>query len=215
VSAAPRKVKVFLSGEGSSELGSRSGHPSYQNDERPGVLQALLARVQGPGWEVGRACDWRSIRKYRFARAEHEDTLNVLGAALDAKEWECDVLAFSRDVDKDHARKDAIEEGIKRVPQTLANAPQVIGGAAVPTLEGWILALLETRGTETLTPKRAEETLAGKGVLPKNGPAMAGVVEAADLAKIPPDATSLRAWLRRAEGVLPPLVAIRATIPTS
>ncbi len=49
MSGAPRKVRVFLSGEGSNELGSRFGHPSFQSDERPGVLHALLSRVQdGP-----------------------------------------------------------------------------------------------------------------------------------------------------------------------
>jgi hypothetical protein len=67
---------------------------------------------------------------------------------------------------------------------------------------------VETRGTEALSPKRAEEALAEKGVARKDGPAMARSVEEADLAKIPDDARSLRLWLTRAE-VLPRLVAGR------
>ena len=209
MSGAPRKVKVFLSGEGSNELGSRFGHPSFQSDERPGVLHALLLRVQATGWEVGGARSWMSIRKFRVGKAAHEDTHNVLGVALDAKEAGCEVLAFSRDVDKDRGREDAVEEGIQRVPSTLSNAPEVMGGVAKPTLEGWILAAMGMRGTEALSAKRAEAVLAENGVAPKDGPAMVRVIEEADLAKVPEDARTLRRWLERAE-VLPRRVAGRA-----
>jgi hypothetical protein len=202
-----RKTKVFLCGEGPNELGSRFGHRAYQSDERPGVLHALLARVQPTRWEVGGAREWKRIRKFRTGGAPHEDTHNVLGAALDAKEAGCDVLAFSRDRDRDPDRHGAIEEGIRRIPLAFSSPPAVIGGVAVPTLEGWILALLKEPRTEDLTPKRAEEALEDKGVKLKDGEAMARVVEEADLSKLPADATSLAAWLARAKAVLPPLVA--------
>lgn len=208
MSAAPRKVKVFLCGEGPNELGSRFGHRSYQTDERPGVLHALLARVQADGWEVGGARDWKSIRKFRAGAAAHQDTHNVLGVALDAKEAGCDVLAFSRDLDRDATRRDGIEEGIRRVRE-LSAAPEVSGGVAIPTLEGWMLALLRERGTEELTPKRASLLLAEKGVEPKDGAAMIRVVEEADFGELPGDAASLAAWLTRARAVLPTLVAKR------
>ena len=211
MSAAPRKVRVFLSGEGSNELGSRYGEAPYQSDDRPGVLHALLARVQAEGWEVGGARAWRSIRKFRVGRADHEDTRNVLAVAFDAKEAGCDVLAFSRDLDRDERRRDAIEEGIRRVPEAFASAPEVIGGVAAPTVEGWILALLGARGTEAMSPKRAEQELVAKGVASKDGAAMVEVVEEADLDVVPDDARSLRAWLSRADRVLPPMVASRAT----
>jgi hypothetical protein len=210
VSASPDKIKVFLCGEGSNELGSRVGHRSYQNDERPGVIHVLLLRVQPNGWEVGGACEWKRIRKFRAGKADHEDTHNVLGAALDAKESGCHVLAFSRDLDKDTARKEAVEEGIRRAPATLANAPEIIGGVAVPTLEGWILALLGVRRTEDMAPKRAAETLAQHGVAPKDGTAMVRVVEESNLAQLPSDAASLRLWLSRAETILPRDVDARA-----
>lgn len=158
---------------------------------------------------MGGARDWTSIRKYK-AGAAHRDTHNVLGVALDAKEAGCDVLAFSRDLDSDVTRKDAIEEGIRRVPETFSEAPEVIGGVAVPTLEGWILALLRVRQTEELTPKRALFVLDEKGVPSKDGLAMVHVVEEADLDQLPSDAVSLAAWLARARTVLPKLSAIHA-----
>jgi hypothetical protein len=202
-----RRAKVFLCGEGPNELGSRFGHRAYQSDERPGVLHALLARVQPTGWEVGGVREWKRIRKFRIRGASHEDTHNVLGAALDAKEAGCDVLAFSRDRDRDPDRHDAIEEGIRKVPETFPSAPAVIGGVAVPTLEGWVLALSQELRTEELTPKRAEQALQDKGVKLKDGTAMVRLVEEADLSKLPSDATSLTAWIARARNVLPPLVA--------
>jgi hypothetical protein len=175
------------------------------------VLHVLLERVQPDGWEIGGARDWKGIRKYRAGAARHADTHNVLGVAKDAKDAGCEVLAFSRDLDRDTARKQAIEDGIARVPEVLAGAPAVIGGVAVPTLEGWILALLGVGASEALSPRRAEEALVQKGVARKDGAAMVRVVEDADLAGIPADATSLRVWLGRAAAVLPPLVADRAS----
>lgn len=204
---AAGKVRVFLAGEGSNELGSRIGHPTYQSGERPGVLHVLLTRVQPHGWEVGGARDWKSIRKFRARGANHADTHNVLGAVLDAKEAGCEVLAFTRDLDRDRAREEAIKEGIRRVPDVFPQAPDVIGGVAIPTLEGWILALLGERATESLTPHQAEHTLSNRGITAKDGRAMVVVVEDADLDRLPDDAVSLAAWLTQVRAVLPPRVA--------
>ena len=144
-------------------------------------------------------------------RAAHADTHNVVGLAVDAQEAGCEVLVFSRDVDNEPERDQAIEDGIERVPETIPDPPAVIGGVAIPKLEGWILAILGVKGTESLSSNRAEQTLARKGVALKDGRAMVEVVENADLAKIPPDAASLRTWLKRAQAVLPKLVAERAS----
>lgn len=135
MSGAPGDVKVFLAGEGSNELGSRFGHPSYQSDDRPGVLYALLLRVQPTGWQVIGARDWKSIRKYRAGKASHADTHNVLGAALDAIEAHGDVLVFSRDLDNDSAREAGVNEGLARIP-SISQHLRVIGGVAIPKLEG-------------------------------------------------------------------------------
>lgn len=111
--------------------------------------------------------------------------------------------------------KSTVLRALKTLGQTAAfalgrGAPAVIGGVSIPTLEGWILALLGVRRTEDLSSKRAEESLADHGVPRKDGAAMVRVVEDADLEAVPEDAESLRAWLARAREVLPPLVAKRA-----
>ncbi|WP_437678492.1 hypothetical protein [Sorangium sp. So ce131] len=199
----PEKTRIFLVGEGENELGSRAGAPAYQSDKRPGVLWTLLSRVQPAGWVVGGAREWKSIRKYKARGATHEDTRNVLGAALDAKEAGCDVLAFSRDIDRDPARREAIEEGIRRVASTMPAPPEVIGGVAVPALSGWILALLGEKATEELSPLRAQAMLAAKGMMPDDGAAMVRVAEDADLDAVPQDAASLTEWIARARAVLP------------
>jgi hypothetical protein len=200
-------VKVFLAGEGPNELGSRAYPPPHDRlEKRPGVLEALLQRVQPDGWEVGGARVWKKIRKLRAGGARHADTHNVLGAVLDAKEAGCDVLVFSRDQDKDEERAEAIREGIERAPQEIRGAPPIVGGVAIPLLEGWILALLGQRGTEALSPKAAQAALVARGCGVKDGAAMVDIVRDADLAALPDDAASLQAWLDRANEVLPPLV---------
>lgn len=197
-----KKVAVFLAGEGKNELGSRVGPPAFQTGDHPGVLQILLERVQPTGWEVKGARTWASVRKLRVGRSEHRDEINVLAIALDAKEAGCDVLAFSRDRDRDEERAEAIKRGIARV-----EGLDVIGGVAIPTLEGWLLALMGERRTEELSPTRAEELLTERGTARKSSSAMAVSAESCDLDAIPDDAWSLRAWLDRARDVLPRLVA--------
>lgn len=203
--SAPAPVRVFLSGEGSNELGSHADHLSYRTEHDLGVLHALLKKVEPSGWTVGGARVWKNIRKYRaMPSAKHLDTHNVLALANDAIEAKCDILAFSRDVDKDPEREDAIEDGIALIPKTFANAPAVIGGVADPSLEAWILALLGHPGSEA---RNAEATLAAKGIARKDGAAMAEAVAEADLSRIPPDAASLLTWLKRAQDVLPAHIA--------
>lgn len=208
--SATEPIRVFLSGEGNNELGSYAGHPAYWRESSRGVLHALLKKIEQDGWVIGGARVWSSIRKYRARpSADHEDTHNVFGLALDAIEEKCEVVAFSRDVDKDPRRADAVRIGIELVPVTFPkNAPEVIGGMANPKLEGWILALFGHQGSEH--DRHVEETLVAKGVAKKDGAAMVNVVIDADLARIPADAASLLQWLDRARAVLPPLVEQRA-----
>lgn len=209
--SAPDPIRVFLSGEGNNELGSYAGHPAYWTETSRGALHALLKKIEQEGWVIGGARVWSSIRKYRARPgADHEDTHNVLGLALDAIEEKCEVVAFSRDVDKDPRRADAVRIGIELVSATFPkNAPEVIGGMANPKLEGWILALLGHHGSEQ--DRHVEETLATKGVARKDGAAMVNVVIDADLTRIPADAASLLQWLARARAVLPLRAKQRAT----
>lgn len=206
--SSPKPIRVFLSGEGNNELGSYAGLPEYRTDDALGVLHALLKKIEPCGWVIGDARVWGSIRKYRAKPgADHQDTHNVLGLALDAIEAKCEVLAFSRDIDKDPKRAAAVEAGIALIPKTFAKAPDVIGGVAVPALEAWILALLGHRCSEA---RNIKETFAAKGVGKKDGPAMVDAVTDADLSRIPADAKSLLRWLDRARTVLPARVKERA-----
>jgi len=201
-----RPVRVFLAGEGKAELGSRAGHPAYQSDEQPGVIATLLGRVQPDGWEIGGVREWKTIRKLKVGAARHADTHNVLGVALDAKEAGCAALAFMRDRDNDPDREAAIEQGIERAGTELDQPPQIIGGVAIPTLEGWLLALLGRTGTEQMSPGGASDRLARQLDGTPSVEAMVGLVESADLKTLPPDSRSLTVWLNRAKGVLPALV---------
>jgi hypothetical protein len=207
-------MKVFLSGEGKNDLGSRAGDPVYQTDEQPGVLQALLYHIQPDGWTVGGARDWKNTRKFQvrrdlLPRTGHDDARNVAKLAVDAIENQCDVLAFIRDRDNDPDREQAIENGIAFVesefprPPRAGEPPRIIGGVAVPKLEGWILAASGVRGSESLSPGAAEQELADNLGHEVKTADMVAVVERADLAKLPHDATRLYQWLNRARQVLP------------
>lgn len=188
-------IRVFLAGEGNNDLGGRSGSQVYDNPQRPGVLEALLRRIRENGWEIGGACQWKNIRKYKAHGAVDADAQAVLGAALDAREALCQILAFCRDRDKDENRAAAITKGMEKIDDSLT----VIGGLAIPTLEGWILALLGQAKTESLTPKQAVKRLVELGVGEKDTDAMVQVTENADLDQVPKDAVSLQNWLKQAE----------------
>jgi 8-oxo-dGTP pyrophosphatase MutT (NUDIX family) len=164
------------------------------------VIHALLRKVRASGWSVGGATKWSRIRKLQAHGENHADERNVLGAALDARESKCDVLAFVRDEDGDLARRDAVDRGIKRAED---DALAIVGGVAIPVLEGWILAVAGKTNADNATKAAAERELKERHGIDKDAEAMVALVDAADLAKLPAGAESLCAWLRRAESVLP------------
>jgi hypothetical protein len=199
-------VKVWLGGEGPSELGDRD-----HGGTRVGALEALLLRIEPTGWRVAGAVRWRSIRKYRagVARADvaHGDVRNVMGLVLQAYEAGCEVVAFCRDVDADAGRAQAIREGIEQAeaifaPPTFRAAPAIIGGVAKPALEGWILALRGRRDTDELSRSKANAELDALGLGGKHAEAYVEIIEQADLAKLPPGCPSLADWIERAQRVL-------------
>ncbi len=162
----------------------------------PGVLEALLTRIRSDGWSVGGARRWASVRKLRagggYAPGVSNEERNVRALILDAVESGCDVLAFSRDRDRDEQRENDINKAIAD-----AHGIAVIGGVAVECLDSWCLALLRERRTEDLPSGGAKTTLEKRGPDRK-----AGIAESADLSAIPEDAKSLRAWLDAARRVL-------------
>lgn len=212
------KVRVFLAGEGSNELGVYAHAAAYRDEGGcQGVLCALLAKVQPGGWRVGETKLWKDIHKLKVGAARkgavgHQDARNVLKLAVAAEEAGHHVLAFSRDVDSDEEREAALEEGLRRAAEICPEI-DVIGGVAIPALEGWVLALLGAAKTEGFSRVKAEAALVAKGFEPKDGAAMVEVVEQADLAKLPGDAKSLALWLTRAREVLPAAVARLGATP--
>ena len=197
-------LRVFLAGEGRSELGSRAGHPAYQSGAQPGVIEILLRRVQAVGWEVCGAREWKSVRNLQVGIGAN-DTKRVLALALDAIEADCGVLAFTRDRDNDHERPAAVQLGVERA--RAAHQVDIIGEVAVPVLEGWALAMRGMRDTEELSPGGAKTKLSDIGL--RGASALADAAREADLDSLPDDACSLRKWLSLGRAVLSDAVASR------
>jgi hypothetical protein len=198
-----KPVGVFLGGEGPNELGSWSGDPVYQRDREAGVLEALLRRVQPDRWVVVGATNWRSIRKFRARGPSPAEERNVLGLVRDATEHKADVVAFVRDADDDSKRPAEIEGAIANAKQKFRGV-DIIGGTAIPVLEGWILAMRGEHGTENLSRAMAQSRLEqDHGVKRKDTTAMSKVATEFDMRRLPDDAASLAAWLHAAQQVLP------------
>jgi hypothetical protein len=121
---------------------------------------------------------------------------------VEARRASAHVVAFVRDADDDPERPTVIDAAIAKAKQTFPEV-NVIGGAAVPVLEGWMLALLGAQGTQQLRKAAAQSKLAEMGVPSKNTRAMVEVVSNSDLDRVPTDAESLGKWLALARAALP------------
>lgn len=204
-------AKVWIVGEGNNELGryDRSGA------RRPGVLEALLARVCASGWKCAGKTEWNFIKKFRAGGAHsagpsHGDYLNVLGLVLAAYEEASDAVAFSRDVDSDPDREAAVLAAIQWIRREGWQI-EVIGGVAKPAMEGWILALRGVPNTDEMSRRRAKEHLTEHDIDAKSTDQYVGAVEDAALGEppnfgLPAGAESLRAWLATAHEALDRLV---------
>ncbi|HEY5959686.1 MAG TPA: hypothetical protein VIV60_24190, partial [Polyangiaceae bacterium] len=171
---------------------------AYQTENSPGVVEALLRRVEPLGWSVVGATPWKSIRKYRGKGP------NVLGLVEMASRADAAVVAFVRDADNDAERQKTIASAIEKAAEAFPKVA-VIGGSAIQVLEAWILAMQGEHGTEQLRKASAQAKLKEKG-LDKDTARMTQVVTEADLVRLPRDAESLNAWLDLARKVLSPLV---------
>lgn len=188
-------MKVFVAGEGPTELGDYARHPSYRAEPpNAGVVETILRKVRPEGWEVADGIQWRRIRKYRVLSGGDPEVRNVLGAALAAKESGCEVLAFVRDRDRDEEREGSIRSGIDQAPTVIDGCPSLVGGVAIEAIESWILSLGGERGAEK--HRRPKERLGAIGVAE-----MVEKVKVADLAAAPSDAQSLLDWLQMARSV--------------
>jgi hypothetical protein len=195
-------LKVLLAGEGRNELGGWYDHATYRDTTRPGVLEALLRRVQPDGWEIIAAIPWKNIKKFRVGGSQNAEMRNVLGLMLMAAESKCDVVVFSRDLDDDEERADSIEKGLNRAASEFRDGPQVIGGIAIRKLESWLVALAGRTCSQDTREAQIEEIFSDLGIKLKDTAAMVRMVEEADLSRIPKDAQSLHDWLDKARRVL-------------
>jgi len=187
------KKRVFLAGEGKTELGRWASQVTRdRDDESNGAVAALLGKVSSRNWEVADACKWKDIKKYRAGDFKSAEERNVLGVALKARESNCDLLAFVRDSDGDYERIESIHRGIEAVSEGL----EVVGGCAHPIIEAWALVFRGELAAEKLSKAKIQQQA---GALTTN--ALVELIQKGDLATVPPD-THLRRWLDLAKAKL-------------
>lgn len=196
-------MKVFLGGEGPNDIGDWISYPYYHGENpRHGVVGILLEKVRPEGWEVGGAIAWKRLRKLQVGKHGKAEIRNVRALVLKAKESGCDVVAFTRDRDREVPRQKYVEEGIAQAMEDQADCPEIVGGMAIEKLESWMVALAGKKGSETMREQRLLATFEQLGIEWKSTGQYADFAESADLDQIPGDAGSLLAWLDRAREVL-------------
>lgn len=189
-------MKVFVAGEGKTELGEWAIEAPYRsNPVRPGVLEQLARKVRRDGWSVIGAKVWKDVPKYRAGGFRKAEQTAVLGVVLAANEAGADVALFSRDQDRDEVRTERFEAALASVTELFPSV-RVAGGHAVPCVEAWLLALAGERRSEQGDAKTKFHAL---GVRARDVEAL---IEAADLGRVPDDATSLKQWHERMEKAL-------------
>lgn len=195
-------MRLFIAGEGSDEIGDFALGLSYRpSNPRGGIVEALLRQVVADGWRIENGCLWRRIRKYAVGRDLHgRERRNVLGLVDVAVEAGCTVVTFVRDRDGESDREAAIESAIAQAGALGLNI-KVIGGTAVEAIDAWILACLGEASTES---KSDPKSILTSRFRMDTGAQKTAVVSEAKLDKLPNDARSLRAWLKRAAEVLVP-----------
>ena len=194
--------KVFLAGEGANELGSWAKKPPYQDDSESGVLKALLQKIKNDGWQVSGAIRWKNIIKFQAGHHMGHEERNVLGACLRAIEKNCSIIAFSRDADADESRQERIGKGIKAAYERFNTKIGIIGGCAVPCIEGWILAFLGMTQTEEFASSKACDSLKREVGNEPNTKQMVQIIARTDMKNIAHDARALKEWLKTAQHIL-------------
>jgi hypothetical protein len=194
---------VFLAGEGSNDLGGWCKETMHRNEvPYPGILETLLRKIKTEGWVIVDAIKWQYIRKYRAGDHGKPEEQNVRRACKMAKDKGCTIIAFSRDSDGNNQRVIDIQEGLKSANALWSDRLGIIGGCAVPCIEGWVLAIIGTRHTESYSRTKIESLIIGLGIEPKDTAAMVEKIEENGLANIPDDARSFKSWVELARSAL-------------
>lgn len=197
--------KLLLAGEGPDELGRWFRERPYQQEERPGaevpgILEALLTKLDLAPWEIADAVIWRSRRIPLYRRGERRapETRRVLGLALLADEHAADAVVFVRDRDGDEEREADVEAGIEQAGKLGLTKP-LAGGMAVEEIESWLLALLGDRNAESHA--RPKEKLAEHHGVETRAQKIA-VIEGATLAQRLDHAPSFTRFCHRVRSAL-------------
>jgi hypothetical protein len=194
---------IFLAGEGRNELGSWCREREYQDDNEPGVLKALLQKVKKDGWQISGAVQWKTIKKYIAGDHKNGEERNVRRACLMARENNCPIFAFTRDTDGDTQRQKDISKGLQTSQKYWGTQIDIIGGCAVPCIEGWILAVLGVLHTEKITSSsKALDSLKNKTRDEVSTACMVEIIAKTNPDDIAQDAISLQNWLKTAKNVL-------------
>lgn len=150
-------MKVFLGGEGTTELGRFAYEAAYQSVGDRGVLQVI---VEALGAEVIGGIPWCRIRKVRAGAHATAEARNVAGLVLVAKERGADAVVFIRDRDRDVQRQRDVEQGILDAQRCFPTV-RIAGGCAVEAIEALGLVLLGDVRAETYA--KPKDTFAARG----------------------------------------------------
>jgi hypothetical protein len=198
---APEK-KIFLAGEGKNELGSWAKEIEHRDGTQPGVLETIMRKVQPTGWNIKDSICWKNLRKYQAGSFSRNEKNNVVKVCHKAIEKGCSTVSFSRDLDGVKLRQESIEAGIKESKEKWGNQLDIIGGCAVPCIEGWILAINGVTDTETMSRSKTEAKLKEKGFNEMYTLQMVESINKAGIENIPSDAKNLNKWISSAKNVL-------------
>jgi hypothetical protein len=107
-----------------------------------------------------------------------------------------------KDTDADESRQERIEKGIKAAYERFNTKIGIIGGCAVPCIEGWILAFLGVMQTEKFTSSKACDSLKNEVGNEPNTEQIVQIIARTDKKTIAHDAHALKEWLKTAKNVL-------------
>jgi hypothetical protein len=190
--------RVWLCGEGKSELGGWDGDPAYRKREQRGVLVALLERA-GENWEIAEATQWSKVPKMVVKAGWGGDAGSVRKLVMLAKNHDAiDILVFSRDRDNLKEREQEIEEALGQTHE-LAPDLRVVGGTANECIESWVLAFMR-ENADKLRKDRAQKRLTERGV--ESLDEMLVQIQEGDLADAESRSESLKRWMDRAREAL-------------
>ncbi len=195
-------IRLYVSGEGSNELGSRCD--PEKGDEFPddgfhhGVIEKLAGKVRQGGWEIRHAVRWQDVHKIQVKNPGilRGEAANVERLALQARELACNALVFLRDRDgpKNRGRERVIAKAVQQAKREHKGL-DIVGGVPIEMLESWLLALKGDRKSEGVGDP-AGELKKRHDVQKKRTTAMVQLVMNSNLKDIPDDAHSLWRWLR-------------------